>query len=84
MERKIFNWIDLLAIYDKFRGATDPMPGHLCDLDLGDMMLAEVKHKGKLAVVLQKQLESANDRYFDDHGSPHMVTVYTPGFIFDP
>ena len=93
MERKIVYGIDLLAIYDKFRGATDPMPGHLFDLNLGDMLLAEVKYKGKLAVALQKQLESAYDRYFDDHGSlssaeavahPHMVTAYTPGFIFDP
>ena len=93
MERKIVYGIDLLAIYDKFRGATDPMPGHLFDLDLGDMLLAEVKYKGKLAVGLQKQLESAYNRYFDDHGSlssadmtrhPHMVTAYTPGFIFQP
>ena len=59
MERKIFNGIDLLAVYNKFRSATDPMPGHLFDLDLGDMMLAEAKHKGKIAVGLQKQLESA-------------------------
>ena len=43
MERKIVYGIYLLAIYDKYRGATDPMPGHLFDLDLGDMLLAEVK-----------------------------------------
>ena len=69
------------------------MPGHLFDLDLGDMLLAEVKYKGKLAVGLQKHLEYAYNRYFDDHGSlssaeavahPHMDTAYTPGFIFEP
>ena len=59
MERKIFNVIDLLAVHDKFRSATDPMPSHLFDLDLGDMTLAEAKQKGKLAVALQKRLETA-------------------------
>ena len=52
MERKIFNVIDLLAVHDQFRTATDPMSSHLFDLDMGDMTLAEAKHKGKLAVGL--------------------------------
>ena len=86
MERKIFNVIDLLAVHDKFRSSTDPMPSHLFDLDLGDMTLAEAKYIGKLAVGLQKQLETAYDHYFNDHGAlsseeavahPHMVTAYT-------
>ena len=50
-----------MAFYDKYRGATD--------LDLGDMLLAELKYNGKLAVGLQKRLESPYNRYFDEHGS---------------
>ena len=44
-------------------------------------------------MAIQKGLEVAYDNYFSDHGAlssdqaiahHHMVTAYTPGFIFDP
>ena len=93
MERKVLHSIDLHVIYDRFRKATDPMETHLFDLNLGDMTLQEAKHKGRLAVGIQKELERAYQTYYIDHGAlksdeaimhPHMIKAWTAGFNFEP
>ena len=91
MERKVLHSIDVLVLYDKLRKATYPMKTHLCDLDLDNMTLQEAKHKMRLAVGIQKEVEKSYLTYFKDHGSlksddamthPHKLGL--PGFILNP
>ena len=92
IERKIVNSLDLLETYDQYRTTTDPLLGYLFDLDLGTMNLHAAKERGREPVDVQKKLETAYRTYFDDHaglssdqalGHPHMMTCFTPGFVFD-
>ena len=93
MEQKVLHSIDVLVLYDKLRKATYPMKTHLCDLDLDNMTLQEAKHKMRLAVGIQKEVEKSYLTYFKDHGSlksddamthPHMTQAWTAGFHFEP
>ena len=78
--------------YIQVTWAPDPLLGFLFDLDLGTMDLFAAMEKGRDAVNVQKKLEAAYKDYFDDHaglssdqalGHPHMMTCFTPGFVFD-
>ena len=93
MERKVLHSIDVLVLYNKLRKATYPMKTHLCDLDLDNMTLQEAKHKMRLAVGIQKEVEKSYLTYFKDHGSlksddamthPHMTQAWIAGFHFEP
>ena len=92
MERKVLHSIDVLVLYNKLCKATYPMKTHLCDLDLDNMTLQEAKHKMRLAVGIQKEVEKSYLTYFKDHGSlksddamshPHMTQAWTAGFHFE-
>ena len=69
MERRVLHSIDLHVIYVRLRKATDPIETHQFDLNFGSMTLLEAKHKGRLAVGIQKELERAYHTYFIDHGA---------------